>query len=306
MRNAAARKVLELAQKDRNVILMAGDLGYGVLNEFRETLPGQFFNAGICEQNMTSVATGLALEGKVVFTYSIANFPSLRCLEQIRDDAAYHRANVKIMSVGAGLAYGSLGMSHHATEDLAILRALPNVTVFSPSGPAEAVQACEAAYAIQGPCYIRLGKGKEKDIAVPPAGYRVGRAVLVMDGHDVCVFATGAILSEAYQAAVALNGQNISTALYSFPTVKPLDTDLIRAKAASAKLIVTVEEGNIVGGFGGAVAETISEMPGEKAVLKRIGMQDCYCETVGDQEYLRDCYGMSAEKIADTVRKIVG
>lgn len=304
MRNAAVKKLFELARSDRNIILMTGDLGYGVLDEFRQNLAGQFFNAGICEQNMTAVAAGLALEGKIVFTYSIANFPSLRCLEQIRDDAAYHHANVKIMSVGAGLAYGSLGMSHHATEDIAVMRALPDVTVFSPSGPAEAVKVCEAACAVHGPCYIRLGKGKEKDISIPPADYQIGQAVLVQEGSDVCLFATGAILSEAYQAAAALNEQNISTALYSFPTVKPLDVDLIRTKAASSRLLVTVEEGNILGGFGGAVAEVLAEMPNRKAFLKRIGLNDTYAHVVGNQDYLRDYYGLSAEKIARAVQTV--
>lgn len=301
MRNAAVKKLTALAERDSNIILMSADLGYGVLNDYREKLPHQFFNSGICEQNMTSVAAGMALEGKTVFTYSIANFPTLRCLEQIRNDAAYNRANVKIIAVGGGFAYGDLGMSHHATEDIAVLRALPDVTVFAPGDLSEAEAAVELAYRTPGTCYIRLGKGGEPRIHASSDGLPIRRGICLMDGKSVCIFSSGGILGETKKAAETLNAAGISTALYSFPMVKPLDEKLVRECAQKFDLIVTVEEHNIVGGFGGAIAEILSEMPSKKAYLKRIGLCDTYTRVVGDQTYLREYYGLSAKKIAKAI-----
>lgn len=159
MRDSFVRTLLTLAQGDPNIELLTGDLGFGVLRPFWEALPDQFLNVGIAEQNMISMAAGMALEGKTVFVYSIGNFPTMRCLEQIRNDCAYPGANVKIVCVGAGFAYGALGMSHHATEDLAVMRALPGVTVFSPADRTEAEAVARAAVKTPGTCYIRLGRG---------------------------------------------------------------------------------------------------------------------------------------------------
>ena len=150
MRDTFVKTLVELARKDPRIVLMTGDLGFGVLKPFWEALPNQFINAGIAEQNMTSVAAGMALEGKIVFTYSIGNFPTLRCLEQIRNDCAYHHANVKIVCVGGGFVYGSLGMSHHATEDIAIMRALPDVTVMAPGDLVEAIECTKALVQLPG------------------------------------------------------------------------------------------------------------------------------------------------------------
>jgi transketolase len=175
MRDAFVRTLIDIAKEDKNVHLITGDLGFGVLKPFWEQLPDQFTNAGIAEQNMTSFAAGLALEGKTVFTYSIGNFPTLRCLEQIRNDCAYHNANVKIVCVGGGFVYGSLGMSHHATEDLAIMRALPDVTVLAPGDLVEAECATRAIYEHQGTCYLRLGRGGEKRIHEKIDTFRLGK-----------------------------------------------------------------------------------------------------------------------------------
>lgn len=303
MRNQFVRTLCEMAKEDNEITLITGDLGFGVLTSFWENYPERFINAGIAEQNMTSVAAGMALEGKKVFTYSIANFTTLRCLEQIRNDAAYHNANVNIVSVGGGFSYGALGMSHHATEDLAILRALPNVTVFAPGDPIETMAVTKAATDINGTCYIRLGKGKEPNIHTKIIDdFQVGKALKITDGNQICIFSTGAILSEAFKAANNLNERGISTALYSFPTVKPIDKEIIIECAQKYKCIITIEEHNIIGGFGSSVAEVISEIKGEHAYLKKIGLNDTYSSVVGSQQYLRKYYGICSEtieKIAD-------
>ena len=171
MRNAFIQTLLECAKRNPDVELITGDLGFGVLKPFWEALPDQFLDVGIAEQNMTSIAAGIALEGKTVFTYSIGNFSTLRCIEQIRNDCAYHNANVKIVCVGGGFVYGSLGMSHHATEDLAIMRAIPNIHVFAPADAAEASAVARAVIDIPGTCYIRLGRGGTRGFAAVMSNY---------------------------------------------------------------------------------------------------------------------------------------
>ena len=200
MRDTFVRTLIDLAKKDKNIELITGDLGFGVLKPFWEELPDQFTNIGIAEQNMTTVAAGMALEGKTVFTYSIGNFPTLRCLEQIRNDCAYHNANVKIVCIGGGFVYGSLGMSHQATEDLAILRALPDVVVMAPADLVEAEEATKAIAAYHGTCYLRLGRGGEKRIHKSIDNFQIGKAIKVKDGEKIAIFSTGAIFEEVNKA----------------------------------------------------------------------------------------------------------
>lgn len=301
MRDTFVRTLIGLAKENKNIELITGDLGFGVLKPFWEQLPDQFTNAGIAEQNMTTVAAGMALEGKIVFTYSIGNFPTLRCLEQIRNDCAYHQANVKIVCVGGGFVYGSLGMSHQATEDLAILRALPDVVVLAPGDLVEAEEATKAMVNYPGTCYLRLGRGGEKRIYDHIDNFQIGKAIQVKDGEKIAIFSTGAIFEEVEGAYDILTQKGFSPAVYTFPTVKPIDAEVIRDCAQRFDYIVTCEEHNIVGGFGSAVAEVMAEMKNRKAALIRIGMEDQYAVLVGNQKYLRDKYGMSAEKIADRI-----
>lgn len=302
MRDTFVRTLIDIAKKDKNVILVTGDLGFGVLKPYWEQLPDQFINAGIAEQDMTGFAAGLALEGKTVFTYSIGNFPTLRCIEQIRNDCAYHDANVKVVCVGGGFVYGSLGMSHHATEDIAMMRALPNVTVMAPGDLTEAAEATKAIYEQKGTCYLRLGRGGEQKIHEKIDNFRIGKAIKINDGEKIAVFSTGAIFDEAKGAVEMLKEDGLNPALYTFPTVKPIDKDVITECAKKYDMIVTVEEHNIIGGFGSAVAEVTAEMTDKKAKLVRVGLNDMYSCIVGTQKYLRNEYGMSAQKIADRVR----
>jgi transketolase len=302
MRDTFVRTLIDIAKQDKNVHLITGDLGFGVLKPFWEQLPDQFTNAGIAEQNMTSFAAGLALQGKIVFTYSIGNFPTLRCLEQIRNDCAYHNANVKIVCVGGGFVYGSLGMSHHATEDLAIMRALPDVTVLAPGDLVEAECATRAIYQHQGTCYLRLGRGGEKRIHEKIDDFQIGKAIKIKNGEKVVIFSTGAIFDEVVDAIQSMEEHSINPALYTFPIVKPIDRAAIEECAEQYELIVTVEEHNIIGGFGSAVSEVLAELGGTKARVLKIGLNDKYSSIVGSQKYLRDVYGMSARKIVEKVQ----
>ena len=251
---------------------------------------------------MTSVAAGMALTGKNVFTYSIGNFPTLRCIEQIRNDCAYHNANVKIVCIGGGFVYGSLGMSHQATEDLAILRALPNVVVLAPADLIEAEECTKALAKYKGTAYLRLGRGGEKRIHDKIVNFQIGKAIKVCDGAKIAIFSTGAIFEEVTVAKDVLKAKGINPADYTFPTVKPIDKEIIEQIAKDFDLIVTCEEQNVIGGFGSAVAEVMTEMKQRNAILLRVGLNDEYSVRVGNQKYLRGQYGIDAEGI---VKKIL-
>lgn len=305
MRDTFVNTLVELAKKDKNIELITGDLGFGVLKSFWEQVPDQFTNAGIAEQNMTTVAAGMALEGKIVFTYSIGNFPTLRCLEQIRNDCAYHNANVKIVCIGGGFVYGSLGMSHQATEDIAILRALPNVVVMAPADLVEAEECTRALVTYPGTAYLRLGRGGERRIHDRIENFQIGKAINVHVGEKVAIFSTGAIFEEVEDAYNLLCSKGYSPAVYTFPTVKPIDKEVIRKCAENFNLIVTCEEHNIIGGFGSAVAEVMAEMRSHKAYLLRIGLNDEYSIKVGNQKYLRQQYGMDSETIARKIEESI-
>ena len=304
MRDAFTAALHQLAKNDPNLFLITGDLGFGVLKPYWETYPHQFFNAGISEQAMTGMAAGMALSGKTVFTYSIGNFPTLRCLEQIRNDCAYHHANVKVVCVGGGFVYGSLGMSHHATEDMAILRALPDVTVFTPGDPMEVHAIMPALTYHQGTCYLRLGRGGEPTLHTKPIeNYRIGQGLILKEGRDAAVLSAGGILSQTTAAAELLEKEGIHAAVYSFPTIKPIDEALIKRLAKEMPLLVTVEEHTIIGGLGGAVAEIVGDMIGDRARVMRIGMQDAYATIVGSQQYLREQYGLDGASIAEKTKQ---
>ncbi len=303
MRDTFVKTLLEIAKKDKNVYIITGDLGFGVLKPFWTELPDQIINAGIAEQNMTSIAAGLAMQGKIVYTYSIGNFPTLRCIEQIRNDCAYHNANVKVVCVGGGFVYGSLGMSHHATEDLAMLRALPEVTVLAPGDLVEAEYATKAIYAQPGTCYLRLGRGGEKRIHETIKDFKIGKAIEIQKGEKVAVFSTGAIFDEVKEALEQLKLEKIIPTVYTFPTVKPIDKEVILDCAKTHKAIITVEEHNLSGGFGSAVAEVLAEADKVKAKLVRIGLSDRYSSIVGSQKYLRKQYSIDANTIANKVKE---
>lgn len=305
MRDAFVKTLIELAKEDKNIELITGDLGFGVLKPYWETLPDQFTNAGIAEQNMTSVAAGMALEGKTVFTYSIGNFPTLRCLEQIRNDCAYHKANVKIVCIGGGFVYGSLGMSHQATEDLAVMRAIPNMTVMAPGDLVETEECVKALVKQKGTAYLRLGRGGEKRIHDKIEGFQIGKAIPVHDGSKIVIFSTGAIFEEVQEAYNLLKKKGYDPAVYTFPTVKPIDRDVIRHCASNFELIVTCEEHNIIGGLGSGVAEILAEMENKKARAIRVGLDDTFCTKVGNQKYLRAQYGMDGKSIAERIEEII-
>ncbi len=306
MRGVFNKTLLELARKDPRIYMILADIGYGEIEGFANAFPERFINCGVAEQNMAGVACGVAMEGNIAVTYSIANFPTLRCLEQIRNDVCYHNANVKIVIIGGGVSYGPLGVSHHSTEDIAILRALPNIVVCVPCDTCEAEAAVRAMIAHDGPFYYRCGYKNEKDIHDGSIDFRLGKALTVREGTDVCVIFTGPIGYNAKLAAEQVQREHgISVRLVSLHTIKPIDRNAITDAARNIGCILTVEEHNLSGGMGSAVAEVLAD-EGCICKVKRLALPDVNVSLVGSQEWLRDRYGLGVRGIADEIVKLSG
>jgi len=305
MRTAFFNAITELAEQDERVHLIVGDLGFGVAEKFAQRFPRRFLNAGVAEQNMTGVAAGMALCGKIVFTYSIANFPILRCLEQIRNDVCYHNANVKIVAVGGGLAYGALGSSHHATEDLAIMRCLPRMTVVAPGDPIEAAAATRALVAHSGPCYLRLGRAGEANVHSKDVEFQLGKAIQIREGKDVTLISTGGLLEIAVRVAEQLHSTGARARVLSMHTLSPLDRDAVLSAARDTRAIFTLEEHSILGGLGGAVAEVLAESGETGIAFKRLGLPPDFCSFIGTQEFLRGKYGLSVADLSTEIQSIM-
>lgn len=305
MRTAAIETLTELAARDAGIRLMTADLGYGALEAFSGRFPDRFFNLGISEQLMSAAAAGMALSGNVVFTYSIGNFNTLRCIEQIRNDICYHEANVKILSVGGGVAYGQMGMTHHATEDIAMMRALPHMRVLVPADPEEAAAAVRYAAQTDGPCYIRLAKRGEARLYEKEADFCPTKLHRLLPGRNVAILGCGPILREGLRAAGELEKLGFSAGVYSVPCIKPLDVAGVQALAAAYPLLVTLEEHQVTGGLGGAVAEVLGEMSGPRSRLCRLGLPDTWSGVVGSREYLLAQYGLTGPQIAETVAQLL-
>jgi len=304
MRDAFLAALTSLAEKDKDVVLLTGDLGYGVFEEFEFRFPGQYFNVGVAEQNMTGVASGLSLEGKKVVTYSIGNFPTLRCLEQIRNDACYHDANITVVASGGGFSYGSLGMSHHATEDLAILRSLPNISVVAPCTVKEAGEATTAMIRGGGVGYLRLDKTAAED-SVTESHFVIGGSRRYKEGSDITLIAIGGILDDVNIAAFDLQKLGINARVVGMHSIKPIDTDEILDAAKNTGGIVTIEEHNKDGGLGSAVSEVCMDFGVMPKKFLRIGLDNIYSSIVGSQQYLRSRHQMDSIAIVDRVKEIL-
>ncbi len=304
MRTAFIRTLTALAKDDPSIMLLTGDLGFSVLEEFRDALPRQYLNAGVAEQNMIGVATGLALSGKRVFVYSIAPFVTFRCLEHIRNDVCYHDVPVCIVGVGGGYSYGHMGPTHHALEDIAVMRSLPNMRVLCPGDPLETAAAVRAIVEHPGPCYLRLGKAGEPALHREPFSLEIGKAIEMFSGSDAMLIATGAMLETARDAVLLLEARGIRAGLLSMPTVKPFDAGAV-VLAARAGLIATVEEHSRIGGLGSAVAETLAE---RRILCPHVlfAAPDAFADAVGSQSSLRAKAGVTAATVAAEIGALIG
>jgi len=303
MRDAFLEKLTELASNDKEIVLLTGDLGFNVFEDFESRFPGQYFNVGVAEQNMTGLAAGLALKGKKVITYSIANFSTLRCLEQIRNDACYHNLNITIVASGGGFSYGSLGMSHHATEDLSILRALPDICVVAPATNWETGEATKALINYDGVGYLRLDKTVADESS--DTSFILGKSITYKKGEDVTLLSTGGILRDVLQAKKLLQDSDIDAGVVNMHTIKPIDKNLIISIANNSGGIITIEEHNLDGGLGSAVAEVCMDAGIKPKVFLRIGLENKFSSIVGSQNFLKKYYQMDAENIANRVKNLL-
>lgn len=290
MRTETIDALTDYASGNPDVMLLTADLGYSVLERFADVLRAQYANVGVCEQAMVGIAAGLALSGRRVVLYSIANFPTLRCLEQLRNDVCYHDLPVTVIAVGGGLAYGAQGYTHHGVEDLGIMAMLPNMAVTCPADPVEATALLPQLLERRRPGYMRLGRSGEPVLHSPDAAITLDRAIPMREGSEIALLVTGPILARALAAAEALNKRGISVSVISFPGFKPLDEKAVLDAARSHRGILTVEEHNVAGGFGSRVADLLLSH-GLAPRFAKYGVTDALHGKIGSQAWLLDQLG---------------
>ena len=307
MRKTALDMVFELARQDERVVFIGSDLGAGVLDGFKRELPERFFMEGISEAHVVGMAAGLALEGKIVYLNTIATFLSRRCFEQIVLDLCLHRANVRLIASGGGLVYAPLGPTHEAIEDIAILRAVPGMTVLAPADATEMKRLMPLTLEHKGPMYIRLGKGGDPIVTDPAVPFQLGRLYPLKPGRDVLFVTTGTIAQMALDACALLADQGLSAGVLHVPTLKPLDVDGLRTQLAPCPVVLTLEEHVRTGGLGSAVAEVLAETPwAAPKRFQRLGLPDAFCERYGSQATLLAHCGLTAAAAAQAALALAG
>ncbi|HEX2548475.1 MAG TPA: transketolase C-terminal domain-containing protein [Gammaproteobacteria bacterium] len=300
MRNAFAKEITSLAQNDSRIVLLSGDIGNKLFDDFKNKAPKRFYNCGVAEANMMGVAAGMALSGLRPIIYTITPFTTTRCFEQIRVDVCYHQAPVIIVGTGAGLSYAELGPTHHSLEDLAILRTLPGMTVAAPCDAVELKYTLQKALTQNNPVYIRIGKKGEPIIHDNLTDFQLGKAILISDAADVLMLSTGTIISEALEAKEILKNYGISAGIASFPFIKPLDVAFLNWAADKFRLLISIEEHGLIGGFGSAIAEWNIHRDHPTSILN-IGTPDEFMHETGSQAYARQKYGLVAKNIAEKI-----
>jgi len=302
MRKTFFQILEDIVRRNKDIFLLTGDLGVKFFYNFKNIDPERFINVGVAEPNMIGMAAGLALSGKNVYCYSIIPFLTMRTFEQIRVDVCYNNLNVKLLGAGGGLVYGTEGATHHAIEDIAIMRALPRMTVVAPGDVLEAEALARASVNYQGPLYIRFGRDAGSLVHQKDIHFEIGKGIVVKEGKDVCLIAAGSMLYPAKEVCEILEKQGITLTLISMHTIKPLDSELVKECAKKYRAIFTLEEHNVIGGLGGAVAEGLAEI-GYKGVFHRFGIPDKFSVDfgIGKPDYLLEKMGLAPEKISETI-----
>jgi transketolase len=301
MRNAFAEAIMEVAVRDERFVLLSGDIGNQLFDRYKRAVPERFFNCGVAEQATIGVAAGLGLSGLRPVAYTITPFITYRCFEQIRIDVCYHNVPVAIVGVGSGMSYASLGATHHSCEDISLLRSLPNMTVVCPCDQHEVRAVIRALPDFNGPIYIRIGKKGEPIVHSSAPTFEIGKAIKLEEGSDIALLVCGHVMPEAVKAAAALRMRGLSVELFSFHTVKPLDTEVLRQAFKTKRLVVTIEEHSLIGGFGSAVAEWLVDGLAYPARLLRLGTPDSFLHEAGEHSYARRHFGIDSVSIEDAI-----
>jgi transketolase len=303
MRKTCLDMVYELAKRDPRIFFIGSDLGAGTVSQFHEEMPDRFLMEGVSEANVVGIAAGLAMEGKIPYVHTIATFLTRRCFEQIVLDLALHHVKVRLLGAGGGLVYAPLGPTHDAIDDVAILRAVPNMTIIAPADAEEMRQAMPLTVDHPGPVYVRMAKGSDPIVTADAPAFAVGRARPMRRGRDALIVTTGITLQLALEAAQRLAAGGVEIAILHVPTIKPLDRPAIVEGLAAVPLVVTVEEHTLIGGLGSAVAEIVAEegfAPPRRLI--RIGLPDVFPDRYGSQASLMARYGITADSVVEAVR----
>jgi len=304
MRDSFINSIYKVTKLNNNVLCMVGDIGAFLLRNYIRDFPFNYYNLGAAEANMVGVAAGLALSGKIPFVYTITPFITARCYEQIKIDVCYNNANVKIVGVGSGVSYGTMGSTHHSLEDIAIMRALPNMVIISPSDPQEVEEAVFAAMKYTGPTYIRLTL-QSKPLNYDRGNFKIGKARIVKKGANAAIVATGEMVGIAIDAAETLKKYNINCYVINLHTIKPIDKALIKKLSEECNAIVSIEEHSVIGGLGSAVSSIISQYPKNNARYKIMGFNDVFCKEYSqDKLKIFKKYGLSADYLAKEMLKL--
>lgn len=301
MRKAFIQALCEEADKNDRIVLLTGDLGYNVLEAFAERFPQRFFNMGVAEANLVGVAAGLASCGFLPFVYSIATFMTMRPFEFIRNDISLQNFNVKIVGIGAGLAYTKAGPTHHAMEDIALMRMLPNMTIIAPSSPSETFFATKKMVSLQGPAYLRIERNPRVESGAKD--FNIGKGMLRRFGTDVALLATGVKIETAQEVAQLLAKKNISVAVYAFPTIKPIDRQLLKEISSRFRNLCTIEEHRVSGGFGTEVGEYLLRSGTLSSRLSCFGLRNAFTPISTDYDHLLFYHKLTGKQIADQIIK---
>jgi transketolase len=307
MRETCLDEVYKLAKTDERIYFVGSDLGFGTLKNFQEEMPDRFFMEGIAEAHIVGMASGMALEGKIVYVNTISTFLTRRCYEQVVVDVCLHNLKVRLIGNGGGVVYAPLGPTHLAIEDISIFRAIPNITIVAPADADEMRRLMLQTVDYPGPIYIRLGKGYDPIVTNDDVPFRIGKALPMRPGNDVLLVTTGITLKLAQEAAESLASSGISAAILHMPTIKPLDTEAFFDHARAVRAIITIEENTILGGLGGAIAELVAEANFDPAKrFKRIGIPDVFPDRYGSQDKLMEYYGITSAEIVTTCHTLLG
>jgi transketolase len=301
MRNAFASEITKLGADDQRVVLLSADIGNRLFDKFKAAAPDRFINCGVAEANMIGVAAGLAMSGLRPVCYTIANFLTYRCIEQIRIDLCYHDQPVVFVGTGAGLSYASLGGTHHSCEEMGMLRLLPGLAVVAPADQMEVRAGLRAALKHPGPVYMRIGKKGEPVIHKTEPIFEIGKAIPIRDGTDVCLLSVGNMMPVCLEAADLLAQRGISARVLSFHTLKPLDEPTLTAAFRECKVVATVEEHSVLGGLGTAVAEWLTDHVTPHARFLRFGTADEFLHETCEQEGAREHFCLTATAIAGRI-----
>jgi transketolase len=305
MRDSFIDTLREVSRHDKNIFLLTADLGFKLFDGFRQEFPDRFINVGIAEPNMIGVASGMALVGKKVYCYSMIPFLIMRCFEQIRLDVCYNKANVRLIGIGCGLTYGAEGFTHHAFEDLALMRTLANMTIVSPGDPYEARECIKESVDYPGPLYVRFGKTGDPSVHSFRPNFKIGKGIVISEsGEDICIISAGTMLHKAKSAAAILSEKGYGVTLVSMHTIKPLDSELIKALARKYNSIFSVEDHSMTGGLGSAIGEVLLESK-FKGIFKKIGLADEFNRYIGGGEYLYGSYGLMPNGIVKSILKTI-